>query len=74
MNSSVGKKDSQYLQELLSQPLRTKQSASQKDNSAARTAAQKIVAQLEGSGEYSDDIDEFIKKHIEDEELNNSKD
>eukprot|EP00347_Sterkiella_histriomuscorum_P014101 403362163 len=74
MNSSVGKKDSQYLQELLNQPLRTKQSATQKDNSAGRTAAQKIVAQLEGSGEYSDDIDEFIKKHIEDEELNNSKD
>ena len=57
LNTSIGKKDSDFLKELMKPPTRTKQKT---------TVVQ--PAKLDGSGEYSDDIDEFIKRHIDNNE------
>ncbi len=57
-SGSMGKKDSDFLKELMKAPIRTKFSSQSKPVTQAST---------DGDGS-EDEIDEFIKKHIENEE------
>ena len=62
-SNSGGKKDSDFLKELMKPPIRTKFSSQCK-------AVVPTTLEGDGSGgeEYTDEIDDFIKKHIETEE------
>ena len=62
--SSSGKRDSDFLKELMKPPIRTKIVTNQGKGSSSKLGKE----QDEGSGDYTDEIDEFIKKHIEKEE------
>ena len=58
LSTSGGKKDSDFMKELMKPPIRTKYNQTKPP----------LVRNDEGSGDYNDEIDDFIKKHIESEE------
>ena len=63
-----GKRDSDFLKELMKPPIRTKITVSTKSGGASAVTKQASNYSDEGSGDYADEIDEFIKKHVENEE------
>lgn len=65
-SSGSGKRDSDFLKELMKPPVRTKFNTVQALSSHQRGKSKDTGDY--GSGEYVDEIDEFIKKHIENEE------